>query len=116
MIATLRQRDFALLWAGGLLSSLGDYALFIALPFYIYQLTGSALATGAMFVARALPSLLLGSVAGVFADRWDRKRAMILADLLRAGMLPLLMVRSTDMVWIVYLVAFAESSISQFFN
>ena len=69
MLAVLRQRDFALLWAGGLISMLGDWLLFIALPFYIYDITGSALATGAMFIAETLPILLFGSIGGVFADR-----------------------------------------------
>ena len=68
MLAVLRQRNFALLWAGGLISMLGDWLLFIALPFYIYDLTGSALATGAMFIAETLPILLFGSIGGVFGS------------------------------------------------
>ncbi len=117
MLATLRQRNFALLWAGGLISMLGDWMLFVGLPLFVYQLTGSTLATGGMFMARLLPSLLLGSVAGVFADRWDRRRLMIVANLLLAlGLLPLLAVRSADRLWIVYLVSFWEASVAQFFR
>jgi MFS family permease len=117
MLAVLRQRNFALLWAGGLISMLGDWLLFIALPFYIYELTGSALATGAMFIAETLPILLFGSIGGVFADRWDRKRTMIVADLLRAGLLLLrLAVRSPEWLWAIYLVVFVQSSVGQFFN
>jgi len=117
MLAVLRQRNFALLWAGGLISMLGDWLLFIALPFYIYNLTGSALATGAMFIAETLPLLLFGSIGGVFADRWDRKRTMIVADLLRAALLLLLLaVRSPEWLWAIYLVVFVQSSVGQFFN
>src|SRR5215212_1072765 len=117
MLAVLRQRNFALLWAGGLISMLGDWLLFIALPFYIYDLTGSALATGAMFIAETLPLLLFGSIGGVFADRWDRKRTMIIADLLRAALLLLLLaVRSPEWLWAIYLVVFVQSSVGQFFN
>ncbi len=113
----LRQRNFALLWWGGCLSGLGDMVLFIALPFYTYGLTGSALSTGVMFIAQILPSLLLGSVAGVFADRWNRQATMIVADLLRVVVLvPLLMVTSSTQLWIVYMVAACESSIGQFFG
>lgn len=116
MFNVLRQRNFALLWFGQLISLIGDWVLLIALPFHIYRLTGSALATGAMFMASALPSLLLGSVAGVFADRWDRRRMMIVADVLRAlALLPLLFVNSAEWIWIVYVVAFATATISQFF-
>ena len=116
MIATLRKRDFSLLWVGGLLSVAGDYLLFVALPFFVYERTGSALATGAMFVAQTLPRLLFGSVAGVFVDRWDRKRTMVLADLSRALiMLPLLVVAFGGPLWLVYAVAFVEETLSQFF-
>jgi MFS family permease len=117
MLAVLRQRNFARLWTGGAISMLGDWLLFVALPFYIYDLTGSALATGAMFIAQSLPTLLFGALGGVFADRWDRRRTMIVADLLRAALLLLLLaVRSAEWLWAIYLVVFVESSISQFFN
>ncbi len=117
MIATLRQRDFLLAWTGGLISMMGDWVLFISLPIYIYQLTGSALAMSGMFVAQLIPSLALGSVAGVFVDRWNRKRTMIVANLLLATtLLPLVLVTQPDRVWIVYLTGFAQSMISQFFD
>lgn len=117
MLAILRQRNFGLLWFGGLISLTGDWMLRIALPAYVFELTHSTLATGAMFIAGTLPSLLLGSVAGVFVDRWDRQRTMVIINLLRAvGLLPLLLVRSTDLLWLVYMVAFVQSVLSQFFD
>lgn len=117
MLAVLRQRDFRLLFAGGLVSSLGDWFLFIALPFYVYSLTGSALATGGTFIAESLPSILFGSVAGVYVDRWDRRRTMIVADLLRAILvLGLLAVRSRETIWIVFAVSFVQSTVGRFFG
>jgi MFS family permease len=117
VLSVLRQRDFRLLFLGGLVSSLGDWFLFIALPFYVYSLTGSTLATGGTFIAETLPSILFGSVAGVFVDRWDRRRTMIVADLLRGTLiLGLLLVRSPGTVWIVFAVSFVQSTIGQFFN
>jgi hypothetical protein len=105
VIKTLRSRDFALLWTAGLISVAGDFALLIALPLHAYALTGSAIATGGVFAATLLPQVLLGSVAGVFVDRWDRKRTMVVADLLRAALLlPLLAVGSPDLLWLLYLV------------
>lgn len=116
MLAALRQRNFALLWFGQLISLLGDWILFVALPFAIYTLTGSTLATGIMFIVQTLPRLFLGSVAGVFVDRWNRKRTMYVADLLQAlALLPLLLVHSSHLVWIIYVFAFVESCVSQFF-
>lgn len=115
MLTTLRQRNFALLWFGGLISMLGDWSLQIALPFYIYQVTGSTLATGAMFITGTVPRILLGSVAGVFVDRWDRKRTMVIANILLCFcILLLLAVQSAHHLWIVYLVAALEATIAQF--
>jgi MFS family permease len=115
MIKTLRQRDFALLWLGGLISLAGDWVLAVGLPIYVFLLTHSVLATGLAFLASRVPAIVLGSVAGVFVDRWDRKRTMVLANiLLAAALLPLLLVRSANLVWIVYAVSAVESVLEQF--
>lgn len=117
MLATLRQRDFALLWFGGLISMTGDWAMFAALPFYAFEQTGSAFASGAVLTALTLPGLLFGTVAGVFVDRWDRKRTMVVANLLQVLiMLPLLLVRPGEALWLVYVVAFVMASAWQFFT
>jgi MFS family permease len=117
MISVMRQRNFALLWSGGFISMVGDWMLFTALPIYIYQLTGSALATSISFMARMLPGLLLGSLAGVFVDRWDRKQIMLISNLLMAAsLLPLLVVRSAELVWVIYLSSLVRSTVSQFFG
>jgi len=113
----LRQRNFALLWFGGLISFIGDWILFVGLPVYVYQMTGSVLATGIMFVVGRLPSIAFGSVAGVFVDRWDRKRTMVVANLVVVPLLmPLLLVDSPDRVWIVYLVSLATNTVRQFMD
>ncbi len=117
MLKLLLQRNFALLWWAGLISRSGSWLLTTALPVYVYQETGSALATGAMFVAQGVPFVLLSSVAGVFVDRWDRKRTMVAADLLRAVLLLLLLlVRSEESVWLVYVVAFFQAALGLFFG
>jgi len=117
MIATLRQRNFALLWSGGLISLMGDWVLMIGLPIYVYLLTRSVLALSITLLAAAVPNIVLGSIAGVFVDRWDRKRTMVITNLLLAlALLPLLLVQTADRVWIVYLVAFVEASLEQFFT
>jgi predicted MFS family arabinose efflux permease len=117
MLTVLRQRNFALLWLGGLISMTGNWLLVVALPFYVYERTGSVVATTAIIMVRAVPSILLGSVAGVFVDRWDRRRTMIVTNLLQAGIvLLLLLVRSGDWLWIVYVMAFLETAVSRFFG
>ncbi len=117
MIALLRQRNFALLWTGGLISMIGNWMLFIAMPIYVYQLTGSALATSLTFIAATVPGLAFSSLAGVFVDRWDRKRVMVISSgLYAATLLPLILVNTAERVWLVYGVVFVQNSISQFFH
>lgn len=116
MLRVLRQRDFGLLFAAAVVSQAGDYVLFIALPYWVYRLTGSASTTGLMFVAITVPQFVLSPIAGVFVDRWNRKTTMIAADLLRAGIIAgLLAVRGADQVWLIFVLGFAESVVSRFF-
>src|SRR3954447_15838356 len=81
----LRVRNYRLVATADLLSSLGDWLLLVAAPYFVLRLTGSTLATGLSLAAETVPSLLLGPVAGVFADRWDRRRTMLAVDLSRAA-------------------------------
>jgi MFS family permease len=115
MLYLLRQRNFGLLWFGGLISFVGDWITGVALPVYIYSLTGSYLATGAVWMSNMLPSVVLGSVAGVYVDRWDRRVTMVATNLLTVPlMLALLVVRSPEQVWIVYVVGLLKSTIGNF--
>lgn len=117
MLSVLRDRDFALLWWGGLVSMLGNWTLSVALPVYVYGTTGSTFATSLMFIAGALPRVLLGTVAGVFVDRLERKRTLVVCNLLLALTLtPLLLVERGGATWLIYLVAFVQLSVAQFFG
>src|SRR5512136_103846 len=82
--AVFRNRNFTLLWTGQLVSTIGSALTSLAASILVYRITGSALSVGLMLMATALPTLLLGLVAGVVVDRYDRRRIMIAADLLRA--------------------------------
>lgn len=115
MLTTLRQRNFALLWFGGLISMIGDWVLLITLPFYIYVQTQSVLASSGFLIAYIAPQLLFSSFSGVFVDRWDRRRTLIVVNLAQALLIGcLLLVRSAEWLWLVYLVAFAESTLATF--
>jgi MFS family permease len=117
MFTLLRQRNFALLWFGGLISIMGDWVLGVALPFFVYQVSGSTLATAVMVAAELLPRLLFGSIAGVFVDRWDRKKVMVIASLGQGlVILPLFLVRSAETLWIVYVVSFIQVTLAIFFG
>jgi MFS family permease len=113
----LRNRNFALLWSGGLLSLLGDWVMITGLPLVVYQLTGSTLALGSTVIAGAVPRVLVSTFAGVFVDRWDRRRTMLVCDLLLGlGLLPLLWVNSADRLWLLGVVVVFESSVAQFYR
>jgi MFS family permease len=117
MLAVLVQRDFAFFWFSQLISMLGDMVLFIALPFYVYETTGSTLATGTMFIVQTVPRLLLGPVAGVFVDRWNRKLILVVSLLVRGAVLCMLLVVAVLDEWflLIYGVTFLLSIISLFF-
>lgn len=117
MLTVLRRRNFALLWFGQLISTIGDLVLIVALPFYVYQLSGSVLQTGLMFIVETLPRIFFGSLAGVFVDRWNRRLTMIVSDTARAAILLLLLfVHAKEMLWLVYVVACVQTIVGLFFN
>ncbi len=104
--STLVQRDFALLWMAGLLSNLGTWATFIAIPVFVFTTTGSELAATLIFTASVVPRLL-GSIAGVLVDRHDRRRVLIMANLILAVLTVPLLVVQTGQLWMVYVAVFA---------
>jgi predicted MFS family arabinose efflux permease len=109
----LRQPRFLVLWLSEAVSLVGDRILMVALVVLVYERTGSAAAVGLLSMIKALPALLLGTVAGVFVDRWSRKWTMVVSNLLQ-GLLVLLL-PLTDAVWIVFAAYLGMSIISQFF-
>jgi len=111
------RRDLRLVLSAGIISMTGDWILMVGLIYRVYAVTGSTVASALTMASSFAPQVLFGAVAGVFADRWDRKRTMIAADLLlAAGLLPLLLVRGAAQVWIVFAVMFWEGSVQQFFS
>jgi predicted MFS family arabinose efflux permease len=112
-----RNRSFGLLWTGQLLSSGGNWLLRVAVPVYVFHLTRSASDTGLTVVAEILPLLMLGPVAGVFADRWPRRRIVIGTNLLCAGAVSLVLLASRpSQLWLVLLAVFAENCFCAFFG
>jgi predicted MFS family arabinose efflux permease len=85
------------------------------MPIYAYNLTGSVAATGGTWIAAVLPSVIVQSFAGVYVDRWDRKRTMVLANLLTVPLvLGFLLVQQPQDIWIIYFLIAAKSVISNF--
>lgn len=109
--------NFLALWLGFLISFVGEYFILLAVPIVVEQLTGSTLMVGLSVISEAIPMLLLGPVAGVFVDRWDRKFTMVLSCLTRSLLvLAFLLVQTADQVWIFYIIGFSMSIVSRFFH
>jgi CRP-like cAMP-binding protein/Na+/melibiose symporter-like transporter len=114
--AIFRNRNFTFLWTGELVSTIGSSLTSLAASILVYRLTNSAFSVGLMLMATAAPSLILGLIAGVFVDRFDRKRIMIAADLIRALLvlsIPFLV--PLNIVWL-YVIVLLASCVSQFFD
>jgi MFS family permease len=110
LIEALRIRDFRLLWFARLVSMLGSWLLVVAVPAYVFTLTGSVAATGLTLAAQFLPPVVLGPLAGVLADRWNRRRIMIGTDMGRALAVALLLfVHDPADLWLLYLALVVES-------
>jgi MFS family permease len=105
-ISLLRtNRNFRLLFIGQTISQLGDWFNAVAIFALLLDLTGSATAVAWMMIVQFLPVAIVGPIAGVVVDRVDRRRLMIVTDLLRGVLiLLLLLIHRPDQVWIAYVV------------
>jgi MFS family permease len=113
----LQNKNFRWLWLGQIISNYGDSLTSLALLILINRLTGSTAAIATVAILMALPQVTVGMVAGVFVDRWSRKKTMIISDMLRGiVVLGLLLVRSPEDVWILYALTLVQATLGVFFS
>jgi MFS family permease len=113
----LRDRNFRLLWTAGLISDTGDWLLLVSLPILVYQLTGSAFGTAVAFLVELAPGILLSPLAGYVADRWDRRRTLVVLSLVQAvALLPLLALRDAGDLWLGYVVITLQAALFTLFE
>ena len=113
----MRIPDFRRLFVGQTISDFGDAMTSLALLLVVYKLTGSTAALALMAICLALPQVTVGVIAGVYVDRWDRRRVMLASDLLRAALvLGFVFVQSVDTLWLLYVLALAQAAIGTFFT
>jgi MFS family permease len=114
-----RNRDFMLLQAGRLVSNAGTQATTIAYPLLVLALTHSAAKAGLVGFARLIPNALFSLPAGIVADRWNRRRLMILSEVVCAlaiGVLAVLLLAGEIAFPVIVVVAFVEGSAAVFFS
>jgi MFS family permease len=113
-LSPLREsRDFRLLWVGDLISHTGQHITVVALPFQMYQLTGSALAVGLIGLVQVGPLIAFALIGGAIADRYDRRRLLIISQL--GSMAASLMlvggaIAGEPPIWLLYLAAAISSA------
>lgn len=126
----LINRNFAFLWSGQAISNLGDMVfdttlvLWVATRIAVNQ-PWAPLAVSGVMLATALPILLIGPLAGVFVDRWEKRRTMLRMDAIRALLIALLLFIALPLpvhlpifaqLGVVYTVVALASTCSQFFS
>ena len=115
----LINRNFGLLWFGQLVSQLGDKAYNIALMWWLFEKTASPLFVSSFLIASMLPELIFSPVAGVYIDRWNKKRILVAADFVRGIIiLTLAALYQSDLLatWHIYIAALFISLCSALFN
>jgi MFS family permease len=132
----LINRNFALLWIGRTISVLGDYAFDTTLILWIGVIIArgqpwAPLAVSGVLIATSIPIFLIGPIAGVFVDRWEKRQTMLWMDALRAILIALLLLAANlvplpffpggkmPFSWqlgMIYTIVFLASTCAQFFN
>lgn len=119
VLELLKTRDFGLLFAGQTISQIGDSLNKVALLWFVYELTGSALKMTMVGLLQTLPPLLIGPLIGVYLDRFRKKPVMITVDLLRTVMIlliPLLYLMDALTLDRLYMLVFANAIVSTIFG
>ena len=112
-----RNPNFRYLWGGQVVSLLGDWFNIIASVILIAELTGSGFAVGMLFAIRMLAPFLIAPIAGICADRYNRKHLLIITDIVRAFIVfGFLFVQDESDVWLLYTLSTFLSAVSGFFS
>jgi MFS family permease len=115
--SVLRNRNYALLFWGQLISAAGTQMQIVAVAWQVYLLTHSAVALGLIGLVQAIPRLLLSLVGGVFADVLDRRKLLIVIEVTMAAMsaiLALCTLFHVINIYIIYVVVLVAASVSSF--
>ena len=118
-LASLRGREFRLLWAGRTASELGNALVPVALAFAVLDLTSSATSLGLVLVAAFIPRVVLLLLGGVVADRWPRRWVMLATDVVRAstqGLVAFVLLSGQARLWHLALLFAAYGAADAFFS
>ena len=115
----LLSRDFGLIWWGQLISQIGDGVTKLALLWFVYSVTGSAIKTTVIGLLQTIPPIIFGPLIGVYLDRLPKKPVLIITDLLRAlliGLIPCWIAPSDFTVERLYILVFLHALATSVFG
>jgi len=113
----IRIRNYRMLWTGQVISNFGDYLARLALLLIVNKFTNSTAALATLLIVIAIPQITIGMLAGVYVDRIDRRRIMLVSDIIRCFVvLGFILVDSPEKMWILYVIAFIDSAVGTFFT
>ncbi len=115
--SVLRNRNYALLFWGQLISSAGTQMQVVAVAWQVYLLTHSAIALGLIGLVQAIPRLLFSLVGGVFADAFDRRKLLLIIEItlaMTSAVLALCTIFHVINLYIIYAVVLVAASVSSF--
>ena len=110
-------RDFRLLFIGQLVSFFGSMITYVALPYQVYELTGSSWVVGMIGIAQLVPLLVFAFVGGAYADAMDRRRLLLVSEaaLMLASLVLVLNARlARPELWVIFAVAAVMSVLNGF--
>jgi MFS family permease len=116
-LAAFRYRDFRLFWLSLFVSNVGTWMQMTATNWLLYQLTDSPFQLGLNGIFRAVPAIFLGLISGTFADRYDRKRLLLLTQIALALLsLSMAMLDSSESIqaWQIYAFTFISAAVGSF--
>jgi len=108
-----------ILWISRALSRFGDAIESLALMYLVYELTGSGLAMGTVMLFSGIPNIVIGPIAGVIVDRYNKKAIMFICELVRAValiLIPVFMYFNIISLWHIYILASVASIAESFYE
>lgn len=114
LLRALSIRPFFLLWIGELFSQISFNMVNFILIIVAFEITRSNTAVSGIVLAFTIPAIIFGIIAGVYVDRWNKKNVLVITNVIRA-MLLVILAFSYENLFLVYLISFSISLITQFF-
>jgi len=114
IFSALSERSFLLAWIGEVFALISTHVFNFFLILVVFEMTHSNIAASAVVLTITIPSIIFGVLAGAYVDRWDKKKVLIVVNILRAMFLVFLALYVDNLI-LIYVISFIFSFITQFF-